>query len=433
MVPRSLRNSEPRSVQVPVSLARMPGEVWIRAVRPAYVTERDFPWLSVLLDERERFVGRKRGEWKVRVDDGLPLQAPRQKLLVALRVLDRLSQDQAQSVRPAKVIRATLFREAARAASREAAIEAAAAKLGVVEQVMIDHLFSDLTDERLLTPVAPTSPEQLALLCNGELITQLLARALRVRLDARGKVRAVVRHAKLMGLLCQVTPGIAKDEVSLEISGPFALFRHTRIYARALSSLVPRLVWCHSFRLEAECVLGGGRIGRLVLRSGDPIFPARELPPFDSRTEERFAKAFGKLASDWDVVREPVAIEAGGSLIFPDFELRHRPTGERWLLEIVGYWTPEYLQKKLALLRAANIERLILCIDEERCCTEEARDLSGHVVRYRRKVDPRAVLAIVDPSAYAALPEPKAGPKRRRGERDRSPEGRGLNWQRRAP
>ena len=51
--------------------------------------------------------------------------------------------------------------------------------------------------------------------------------------------------------------------------------------------------------------------------------------------------------------------------------------------------------------------------------------LKGHVVRYRRKVDPRAVLAIVDPSAYAALPEPKAGAKRLRGEHARLPEGRG--------
>lgn len=400
----------------------MPSEVWTRAIRPAYITERDWPWLSALLDERERFVGRKRGEWKLRVEDGLPLRAPRQKLRVVLRVLDRLSQDQAQSAVPPRTIRAAVFREATCTTSRTAAIEAAASKLGVSEQVMMDCLFSDLIDERTLTPTAPTSPEQLALRCNAELIAQLLSRALRVRLEARGKVRAVVRHAKLTGLLCQATPGTEKDEVSLEISGPFALFRHTRIYARALASLVPRLSWCHSFRLEAECVLGSRNLGRLVLRSGDPIFPARELAPFDSRTEERFAKAFGKLAPDWDIVREPVAIEAGPSLIFPDFELRHRATGERWLLEIVGYWTPEYVQKKLAALRTANVDRLVVCIDEDRCCTDATLELSGQIVRYRRKVDPRAVLAIVDPRAHAALPSPKDTPTRGR-RRTRAPAG----------
>jgi predicted nuclease of restriction endonuclease-like RecB superfamily len=88
--------------------------------------------------------------------------------------------------------------------------------------------------------------------------------------------------------------------------------------------------------------------------------------------------------------------------MFPDFELRQRATGERWLLEIVGYWTAEYLRSKLAQLREARLERLIVCIDEERCCSDEALELDAHVVRYRRKFDPRAVLAIVDSLAAAA-------------------------------
>jgi hypothetical protein len=398
----------------------MPSQVRIRDVRPAFVVESDYPWLSALLEERERFVGRKRSEWKLRVEDGLPLVAPRQKVLLALRMLDRLSRDRMQTDIPPRELRAALFREAARAESRAAAIHAAASKLGVPEQRMLDSLFADLADERLLTPIEPTSPEHLALLCNGELVAQLLGRALRVRVVARGKVRAVVRHAKLMGLLCQIRQGAAKDEVTLEISGPFALFRHTRIYARALASLVPRLSWCHAFRLEAECVMGGGNVGRLVLRAGDPIFPARELPPFDSKTEERFAKAFSKVAPDWDIVREPVAIEVGDALMFPDFELRHRATGERWLLEVVGYWTPEYLRTKLEALRVANIERLIVCVDEDRCCTDGALELPGPVIRYRRKVDARAVLSLVDPRAHATLPETRvAGAQGRR--RARSP------------
>jgi predicted nuclease of restriction endonuclease-like RecB superfamily len=210
--------------------------------------------------------------------------------------------------------------------------------------------------------------------------------------------------------LCHATPGETKEEIMVEISGPFSLFRHTRIYGRALSSLIPRLCWCNSYRLEADCVLGtaGTSIGRLVLGSGDPVAPARELAPFDSKVEERFAREFGKLAREWDVVREPQAIEAGGGLIFPDFELRHRMTGKRWLLEIVGYWTADYVQRKLSLVRAARIDRLILCIDEERHCDDDLLEIDARVVRYRRKVDPRAVLEIVDPGALKdAQPSPQ--------------------------
>jgi hypothetical protein len=399
-----------------MSLERLTRVPLVRAFVPAYVTEADYPWLRSLLDQRERFVGRKRREWSTRLSDGLPFEAPKQKLATALRVLERLSQDRLHSPLPPREVRATLFGEAAITSDRTRAIVQAAHRLGVTADVMLEALFADLPEERVVTALAEhSSPAQLALLCNAELIASLLGRALRVRIAASGAVRALVRHAKLVGLLCHATVGAPKDVVELEISGPYALFRHTRLYARALASLVPRLTWCRSFRLEADCVLGVQSVRRLLVSSGDPIAPARELAAFDSRAEERFAKAFGKLAPDWDVTREPVAIALGSALIFPDFELRHRGTGERWLLEIVGYWTADYLRKKLDALREARLERLIVCIDEERRCDEGALALDARIVRFRRKVDARAVLAIVDPEAARGVPEGKPRRRKRAG------------------
>jgi hypothetical protein len=92
-------------------------------------------------------------------------------------------------------------------------------------------------------------------------------------------------------------------------------------------------------------------------------------------------------------------VETSGTLIFPDFELAHRHNPEhRWLLEIVGYWTSEYLNEKLRRLRAARLDRLILCIDEKRCCRGEDLPEDARMVRYRNRIDPREVLKIIDPS-----------------------------------
>jgi len=393
--------------EAPMSLAHLSKLTSIRVISPGYLTDADHPWLRALLDERERFVGQKRRDWKVRVSEPLSVVAPQRKLNVALGVLERLSRDEAlRSVSPRK-IRSVVFHHAAVEPDRAKALAEAAVILDVSPQAAMDGLFADLPDERTLMPLStPASPVELAHACNSAIVASLLARALRVRIVARGQIRAVVRHARLMGLLCHAAPGETKEEIMLEISGPFSLFRHTRIYGRALSSLVPRLCWCNSYRLEADCVIGtaGTSVGRLVLGSGDPVTPARELARFDSKVEERFAREFGKLARDWDVVREPQAIEAGDGLIFPDFELRHRMTGERWLLEIVGYWTADYVQRKLSRVRAARIERLILCIDEERHCDGDLLEIDTRVVRYRRKVEPRAVLEIVDPGALKDVP-----------------------------
>jgi predicted nuclease of restriction endonuclease-like RecB superfamily len=396
-VPSSPPPLEPLRKRAPIGLAALDEQVLARAIVPDYVASADLPWLGALLAEREKLIGQKRSAWIERLREGLPVKSPRRKLELALRVLDGLSRDHVSSTVPARRIRAALFPAAAVAPTRAVAIELTACQLGLSEAALLQGMFSDLPAERVLAPLKePLTPEQLALRCNAELIASLLARALRVRIEAHGNVRAVVRHAKLLGLLCQVERRDS-DGIQLELSGPFALFRHTRVYGRALASLVPRLSWCNTYRLSAECVLGSGQeVARLVISAGDPVLYAKRLAAYDSKLEERFARSFARLTSHWEVVREPTAFSIGESLVFPDFELRHRLTGASWLLEIVGYWTAEYIERKLSALREARIENLILCIDESRGCSDEEMPASAEVIRFRRSVDPRAVLAIIE-------------------------------------
>jgi hypothetical protein len=218
-----------------------------------------------------------------------------------------------------------------------------------------DSLFADLPGNQLIAaPAQPLSPGELALRANLALAQALLFRATSVRIEAEGNTRVLVRHSKLRGLICRVVERSATADAMLELSGPFALFRHTRLYGRALGELVPLLAWCRRFRLRARCVFQGRPV-TLQLGTGDPIFPADEPRRYDSHLEERFARDFRRLAPDWDVVREPEPVSVGGTLIFPDFALHHRrDAARRWLLEIVGFWTPDYVARKLALYRSAS-------------------------------------------------------------------------------
>jgi predicted nuclease of restriction endonuclease-like RecB superfamily len=84
-------------------------------------------------------------------------------------------------------------------------------------------------------------------------------------------------------------------------------------------------------------------------------------------------------------------------LFFPDFQLRRRTTAECYWLEIVGYWTSEYLAKKLAHLEQAQLARLIMCVDQARSCSSEQFEALGAVVWYKRWIDVHDVIAIVDP------------------------------------
>jgi hypothetical protein len=212
--------------------------------------------------------------------------------------------------------------------------------------------------------------------------------------EKRQAAYAIARQHLIMPITCDV--GRKERDAVLDLSGPFSLFRRTLLYGRALGALVPLLAWCQRFRLRADCVVHERPVV-LRLATGDPIFPATEPRLYDSKIEERFARDFRRAARDWEIIREPEPVAAGSVLLFPDFVLQHRVNaGKRWLLEIVGFWTPEYLARKLALYREAGLPNLILCIDEERQCSDGDLPAGARVLRFRRHVAVAEVLRLLD-------------------------------------
>jgi predicted nuclease of restriction endonuclease-like RecB superfamily len=378
-------------------------------VVPHFLEASDHPWLRALLEEYERFVGRPYRELVERLGEEPRSANPTGKRRLAIHVLERASSRRNESAAHARRVRAAVFEEAARSrAARDIVLASVAKELGMRPNEVEAALFADLPSERVVSlPDPPWSAGELALRANLALAQGLLFRATGVTIEVAGNARALVRYAKLRGLICTVAARSQTDDAVLELSGPFSLFRRTLLYGRVLGELIPLLVWCRRFRLQAECLLRERRVV-LPLATGDPIFPAREPRCYDSKIEERFAREFSRATRDWDVVREPEPVKAGTVLLFPDFALQHRIQAERrWLLEIVGFWTPEYLARKLSLYRRAGLANLILCIDEDRRCTEDDLPPGASVFRFRRRVDVDAVLQWIErrPPPTRRVPE----------------------------
>jgi predicted nuclease of restriction endonuclease-like RecB superfamily len=361
-------------------------------ILPSFLDERDQPWLRVLMDEVDRFRGRPMRELKQRLAEPLPCAAPHFKVRAAMLFLLRLGNTEVKSEVPPSEARESLFVEAASQCDkpRSAILAATASNLGLAAAALERALFADLPGEKIFVGSdSQPSPQEIALRINQLIARSLLFRANRVRIRAEGALRPVVRQAKLRGLICTVEDG---DPPVLDLSGPYAVFRHTLLYGRSLGELLPFLSWCARFELTATCRFRGQE-GELYLRSGDPLFPASPPKPFDSKLEARFARDLKKAAPDWDLIREPEPVQASGTLIFPDFLLRHRfdPT-RQFLVEVVGFWTPEYLRRKLAQLRDAKLHNLILCLDQDRGGSEQDLPSGTRLVRFSKRIDPAAVL-----------------------------------------
>jgi uncharacterized protein len=363
-----------------------------------FLGPQDEPWLGVLLEEMARLDGKTRRELLERVAEPLPCEAPHWKRRAATRVLLRAWGREPVAAARSIAARAALFEAAAgRAAPVERVVAEVARARGTDPGSLLQSLFADLPGERIVRAPRPLPrPAEVALRTNLAVAQAVLMRASTVDLRVEGQVRPTVRLAKLRGLLCTVKQPAPGAAPVLEISGPFSLFRHTLLYGRALAALLPGLAWSARWALVARASLRG-RVVDVALDKAAPLFPGPRPARFDSRLEERFARDFARLAPDWDLLREPEPIAADGTLVFPDFLVRHRVDQRRSVLvELVGFWTAEYVRKKLERLAAARIPRLLLCLDEELACGEGGlpASLPAHLelLRFRRRVDAAEVL-----------------------------------------
>jgi predicted nuclease of restriction endonuclease-like RecB superfamily len=223
---------------------------------------------------------------------------------------------------------------------------------------------------------------------NLALAQGILFRSEEVTVHVREHVRSVVRFAKLLRLLC--TYAESPKGTVLRVSGPLSLFRQTTKYGRALASFLPSLLSTPGWEIEARCVLGDQKL-RFLASAADPLARPHALPrATDSKVEERLLRDVRKLGSEWTISRESAAVPlSDGGVFFPDFTLARGD--DRVLVELVGFYTPEYLASKLRALRGARGRRMLVLVDEGLGC-EDGAITADAVLRYRKRPDARALL-----------------------------------------
>jgi len=89
-------------------------------------------------------------------------------------------------------------------------------------------------------------------------------------------------------------------------------------------------------------------------------------PPeaFDSGVEESFARKWGDGPREgWRLLREAAILHQGQHVFVPDFALRHQD-GREVLLEVIGFWTPEYLAAKSRTLSLFAAHPTLLAVQK---------------------------------------------------------------------
>jgi len=205
--------------------------------------------------------------------------------------------------------------------------------------------------------------------------------------------KTILRCAKLCRLLHEVrrlAPGLYR----IELSGPASVLEQTRRYGVNLARFVPALLACRDWSMQAIVrTRRGGRV-RLEISGADGLCAHSPPPPeFDSSVEETFAKAFGDERAGWRLCREGAVLHEGQTTFVPDFVFR-RADGREVFLEIVGFWTPRYLEKKRETLCRFRRYRIVLVVARRNA--RVAANSRDDLIVYRKAIDPDEVVRALD-------------------------------------
>jgi uncharacterized protein len=191
---------------------------------------------------------------------------------------------------------------------------------------------------------------------------------------------------------------------TITVDGPASLFKPSTRYGLALAKMLPALLHVTRWSMVAELKPrktydDSPTASRFTLDSASKL--VSHYPPsktYDSMLEKSFSESWTRAKTEWRLEREVELVPIAGSVMVPDFRLVH-PDVRTYLLEIVGYWRPDYLKKKFAQVRKAGRDDLILAISE-RLNLEGAgiktETVPAKIVWFKGKVIPKDVLALLE-------------------------------------
>jgi hypothetical protein len=186
------------------------------------------------------------------------------------------------------------------------------------------------------------------------------------------------------------------DGLWVTADGPLSLSKMTERYGTSLAKLLPEIVRAETWKIRANIIREGAAGKRVLLFElnsrveGDLLGSAQpEKELFDSSVEERFSKRFRALDMGWTLTREPEPLTVGKGVLIPDFIFRKG--GAKAYLEIVGFWTPEYLERKIKKLQQLSQVDIMIAVDENLACSK-LQQLEGNVIYYKRNVPLKPIM-----------------------------------------
>jgi uncharacterized protein len=291
-------------------------------------------------------------------------------------------------------------------------------------------MWSDLEKNKYLKSFDSLTSLQLVAWYNISALQTLLLNSVKMEFSIYGGFnwKKILRKTKQLGLMyslyseskyeSQTNAHIKKNEILPEnneqnkvictVNGPLSIVRLTDRYGMAIARLIPSIIFSEIWSIKAtilrKSISGSKKTYDFELSSTDkdiPLFDAStfhlqsdqksaselscnndSMDYFDSSVEKKFMDKFLKFSTGWSLFREPdPLILSNGKAFIPDFVFEKY--GVKVYLEIIGFWTEDYLKRKLEKIKdltksetgASTGPDLLIVANVDNCISENGKQI----------------------------------------------------------
>jgi len=350
---------------------------------------------SSVIDIFQRHVGKSYGEL---VEEIERFEEINYRLIRGLaQILERRCNIEKDSVIDPIYARRAVFHECngfvTSSKQRKEVIDKASKKLSINYSDLEKALWSDQEENLVIKEFQHISPENLLRQYNISLTQTLLFKATSMEMQIDDHYQQVFWKMKQLGLMYSI------EQNKVYIDGPVSLFKLTERYGTSLAKLLPVIVNCSKWSLKATIqkkTMQGKRIYDFTLDDTKGIFSnehdsnSGSVYKFDSAIEKEFSQF---NFNDWSLRREPTVLKAGQYAFIPDFSLERN--GYRIYVEIIGFWTPDYLKNKIQKINLLEEkEHLILLVDKKLACSGSEFNVNN-LIFYDKKIPYLKIIKIL--------------------------------------
>lgn len=381
-----------------------------KKIEPHYISPADTNFLQVagdLIAIVGQHIGSRREELNAELDEYIGTGTDYRILRGLIKLLtDRCTFKVFQGVEPSEIRRILFFKAkthhpvSASQEIRQQVIVEAASELKYSPDELIANLYADLPDNQRLIDFEKPAPAELIDSFNLAQAQALLYRSVEMHLwiepQTAASYRQLFESIKAHRLIHQIS-GSAARGYEIRLTGPVAMFHRSQKYGIQMSVFLPALLLCKGWRMQAEIEskFSGSVMYEMTSRDTRLRSSLLEITGSENPLAEKLKTNWAKAAGNWILKESHEVIDLGESAFAPDFVLTDAD-GRRVYLEVMGFWTPEYLTTRLQQFTRAKFKDFILVVSEElRGSRDNPVNLPANVLVCKSSLTAKDVLAIL--------------------------------------